>query len=264
MTRMVIPGAQVSRLPPEGYIVRAGSLSTGQGFITIFAADGVPPNQKVTDVFPPSLNLPNTGLHYACYALLEQLGFGFFQPLEPFIPVPPNFSKYVPHSSVSLFAFSDFLALFNHFSSLFSNQFDKSGAPRWPIRGWHYHTEHPLELTNFLNGWGLNSTDDQVGWQSMMSEWKMFLEWLVANRQNAIEFLLLAADEWQHFVASPTRQQRLQQITAAGLHWGVAVAADIPIAGMSDYDKSGEMLTTAILCMSGLLLQKDLFSESSF
>jgi hypothetical protein len=65
----------------------------------------------------------------------------------------------------------------------------------------------------------------------MMPDWHKFLEWLVANRQNAIEFLLLAADEWQDFVASPTRQQRLRNITDAGYLWGVAIAADIPIAG---------------------------------
>jgi len=105
-------------------------------------------------------------------------------------------------------------------------------GPKWPIRGWHYHTEHPLELTNFLNGWGTISPDDQAGWEAMMPEWHMFLEWLVANRQNAIEFLLLAADEWQSFVASPVRQNRLAQINSVALQWGVAVASDVPIAGV--------------------------------
>ena len=119
----------------------------------------------------------------------------------------------------------------------FSNQLDQTKAPKWPIRGWHYHTEHPLELTNFLNGWGLNSTDDEPGWQSMMPQWKMFLEWLVANRQNAIEFLLLAADEWQDFVASKTRQDRFRLINDAALHWGVAVAADVPIAGTTTFSE---------------------------
>lgn len=106
-------------------------------------------------------------------------------------------------------------------------------SAKWPIRGWHYHTEHPLELTNFLNGWGLTSPDDEVGWKSMLPEWGLYLEWLVANRQNAIEFLLLAADDWSSFVSSPIRQGRFKQITDLALQWGVAVAADVPIASTS-------------------------------
>lgn len=106
-------------------------------------------------------------------------------------------------------------------------------TPKWPIRGWHYHTEHPLDLTNFLNGWGLKTWDDEAGWKSMMPEWQSFLEWLVANRQNSIEFLLLAADEWESFVASETRQNRFKQINSLALEWGVAVASDVPIASAS-------------------------------
>lgn len=64
----------------------------------------------------------------------------------------------------------------------------------------------------------------------MMPEWGSFLEWLVANRQNAIEYLLLAADDWESFVASSTRQGRFKQITSLAFEWGVAVASDVPIA----------------------------------
>lgn len=95
LTRLLIPASTVASLPPEGYIIRSSVVPAGAGFVTVYAADGVPPNQQVTDVFPPDMPLPNTGLNYGCYALLEEFGFGFFQPLDPVIPAPLKLSSYV-------------------------------------------------------------------------------------------------------------------------------------------------------------------------
>ena len=95
VTRLLIPKSSVDSLPPEGYIIKSASVAFQGDTVSVYAADGVPPNQKVTDVFPPDLPLPNTGLNYGCYALLEELGFGFFQPLDPVIPSSPKFFAYV-------------------------------------------------------------------------------------------------------------------------------------------------------------------------
>lgn len=89
----------MARLKPEGYIVASSSRDLGNGVITIYAADGVPPNRQVTDVFPPDVPTPNTGLHYACYALLEQFGAAFLHPLDPFIPSDVKLSTYVSLAS---------------------------------------------------------------------------------------------------------------------------------------------------------------------
>lgn len=155
----------------------------------------------------PNLNqlLPNVNgaRHYAMYSILESLGYGFLQPKRPVLPPSLDFSTV-------------------------SNLTDK---PRWPIRGWHYHTEHPLEMTHFFQGWGLNGTSDAASWNDMLQQdWPSFLEWLVANRQNAIETVLLRADSWDSFAYSSVRQGRFQQISSLGALWGVAVGADVAIA----------------------------------
>ena len=61
------------------------------------------------------------------------------------------------------------------------------------------HTLHPLELTHVLNGWGPGGPDDELGWRELLPEWELFLEWLVANRQNRAEWVLLMAPSWQEF-----------------------------------------------------------------
>lgn len=96
ITRSVIPLSTMSTLRPEGYILRSAQQNLGNGLITILAADGVPPNRQVTDVFPANQAPPNTGLHYACYALLEQFGAAFLHPLDPYIPEGITLPTYAP------------------------------------------------------------------------------------------------------------------------------------------------------------------------
>ena len=59
--------------------------------------------------------------------MLEALGFRFLHPLAPSFPVS---------STVDLEAAVAALKKGN----------GTVNAPRWPMRGWHVHTEHPLEL----------------------------------------------------------------------------------------------------------------------
>lgn len=101
-TSLVISPFSVAALSPESYILAAAQKNLGQGPITIYAANGVPPNRKVTDVFPADQNVPNTGLHYACYALLERFGAAFLHPLDPYIPESVVLSTYV-HPSFPIF-----------------------------------------------------------------------------------------------------------------------------------------------------------------
>jgi hypothetical protein len=90
----MITEKDLNSLGAEGFIVRSGTLQVSGGWITVFAADGVAPNPKITDVFPPGQPIPNTGRNYACYALLEKLGFAFLHPLQPHIPSPPSYDVY--------------------------------------------------------------------------------------------------------------------------------------------------------------------------
>jgi hypothetical protein len=54
---------------------------------------------------------------------------------------------------------------------------------------------------------------------------------LIANRQNRLEFILLAAEEWEDFANSTLRQNRLRILTEMGRQWGIMIGADVPIAG---------------------------------
>jgi hypothetical protein len=77
----------------------------------------------------PHRHLVNTGAVTAAYAALEELGFAFFHPLQPISPV--------------LLRQPDDL--------------HREESPRWHYRGFHIHTQHPLELTDVLQGFDVIS-----------------------------------------------------------------------------------------------------------
>jgi hypothetical protein len=180
----------------KGFVIRAITNSNGG---LLVAGDGNLPDPQLNQML---VNV-NTARIYSMYTILETVGYGFLQPKRPTIPV----------------------------TLVFSASMNTTESPRWPVRGWHYHTEHPLELTNFFNGWGLNGTDDEASWSMMLShDWPSFLEWLVANRQNSIEIVLLRAESWDQFAYGPVRQARFQKMTAMSAEWGIALGADVGIA----------------------------------
>jgi hypothetical protein len=77
----------------------------------------------------PHRHLVNTGAVTAAYAALEELGFAFFHPLQPISPV-----------------------LLKQPEDLHREE-----SPRWHYRGFHVHTQHPLELTDVLQGFDMIS-----------------------------------------------------------------------------------------------------------
>ena len=187
----LISSSELESLGPEGFIVRSGAPSSG---VTLFAANGNP-----LDDMRPFKTWNNIGLHFGAYQLLKELGFGFLHPLQQLIP-----------RSLRLPA----------------QPLDVVETPKWGARGWHYHTEHPLELTEFLNG--MDSASE--AWESMAGEFEQFAEWLIANRQNRLEWVLLWTRVWDEFAWSEERQQRLGQIVDILHVYGIAAGADVPIA----------------------------------
>lgn len=103
---------------------------------------------------------------------------------------------------------------------------------------------HPLELTDMLNGFDIpltrtplvprtaNTTLPGTGarqlryeesFHSMLTrDWELFLEWITANRQNAVEWVLLLSPDWMEFGLSPLRQERLRQLVDACHGFGIA------------------------------------------
>lgn len=143
---------------------------------------------------------PGRGASFGAYALLEELGFAFLHPLAPLRP-----------ASLPV----DWPAL------------EVRSAPRWPIRNLHVHTMHPLELTELLNGWPMDNAD---AWAALLPEWDHFLEWMLGNGNNEVEWVLLEAASWSDYAASAERQRRLRILVERAHDFGVRAGADVPIA----------------------------------
>jgi hypothetical protein len=80
-----------------------------------------------------------------------------------------------------------------------------------------------------LNGWGEHGIDDDAGFGRMLREWELYCEWLVANRQNLVEWNLLHGKDWKEFAESRQRQQRLRQIVEIAHQYGMAVGVVVGI-----------------------------------
>lgn len=138
------------------------------------------------------------------YAYLQHLGYRFWHPLQAL--TPPRFQ------SSALPSFSAVLA-----------------APYLPKRGFTPHTMHPIELSHVLNGWGLDGPEDLSGWQAMLPKWEAYLEWLVAHRQNKVDWVLLEKGRWKTFSRSTERQRRLRVLVGMAHDWGIQVGVDAPL-----------------------------------
>ena len=98
------------------------------------------------------------GFSNGLYAFLqEKLGFQFFHPKELFIPE----KLFWPLDTGIIL----------------------TGSPVFKRRGFHIHTQHPLELTSYL----LDYTMGENG----ISEVKHYIDWLARNQQNYFQFKLL-------------------------------------------------------------------------
>jgi hypothetical protein len=190
VTRAVISADDRAKLAPEAFIARSGK----RGEATVLAADGA-----------PAKNHPhgNLGALHGAYALLEELGFGFLHPLTPVVPKPLR----VP-----------------------TTQLNRNEVPRWDTREIHLHTQHPLELTELLQGFGKNGPLDATGFNEMLGEWDRFLEWCIANGQNGVEWFLLWADSFKDFADSDLRIGRLAELVRHAHNFGISAGIDAPIA----------------------------------
>ena len=191
VTRTIINSESLRRVGPEGFVIQSQDLRG----LPVIAGRGNSGDIK-------NLAHGHIGNSYAIYAVLEQLGFAFLRPLAPQLPAKIR----LPQLPLSI-----------------------EESPRWRIRAIHLHTQHPLELTDFLQGFGPKGELDGDGWQSMRGDWDAALEWLLANRQNRVEWALLWAKHWQEFGDSSIRQDRLREIVARGHEFGLAVGVDVPL-----------------------------------
>eukprot|EP00624_Nannochloropsis_granulata_P001732 evm.model.NODE_18494_length_2182_cov_13.736938.1 len=106
------------------------------GDITVMAGNGFP----IDKAWNASTTV-DTGAAFAAYELLQSLGFAFWSPLEG--PIAPATLQNLPERD-------------GHKSMRWE-------APRWRSRTFHLHTQHPLELTDVLQGFDLPLSLDRGG-----------------------------------------------------------------------------------------------------
>ena len=177
----------------------------------------------------------SSGSHYgavACsYHALELLGYAFLHPLEPFIPQKIELKLSSLHPAIT-------------------------HSPQWPIRIFHYHTQHPLELNEVLQGLDIpmfgplgpecskskndpnHSSTNGVyceRWEDMVQEVDLLFEWCIANKFNRVEWLLLGNYKWKEFDNSDIRRKRMRILTDLGHQYGLLVGADVPIGNIQQH-----------------------------
>lgn len=124
------------------------------------------------------------GAAYATYAALEALGFGFFHPEQTFVPD----ALVVPDALTEVH------------------------APTYSWRGFHLHTMHPIELMDsFL-----------VEGDEHLAEAERYLDWLVANRQTYVQWVLQDTVDIDAFLRHAGR------IVSAAHERGLKVGIDTP------------------------------------
>lgn len=160
------------------------------------------------------------GALYAAYELLGVVGFDLN---KPFLPSSPTF-----HKASHVRALESALIEKNKIGV----NGTKCSEPQWSIRSTHYHTMHPVELADVLNGFGANGTPDPLderGFQSQLALYDSFLEWLIFTRQTGFEFALLYADGWKDFAYSETRRKRLSELVRRAHETCIGIGFDLPI-----------------------------------
>lgn len=174
------------------------------------------------------------------YAVLELLGFKFLHPLAPTVP-----------SSLSLIGGP-------------TVPINIKEGPYWPIRIFHHHTQHPLELTEVMQGLdipmfgphgpgcakgnyrdynqrrgeGARESADGVyceRWEDMVKDMNFMYEWAIANKYNRVEWLLLGNYKWKGFDYSDTRRKRMRTLTHLGNQYGLLVGADVPLGNVQQH-----------------------------
>ncbi len=98
------------------------------------------------------------GLVFGIYGFLQDyLGIKFYHPKETQFPINKKWEL--------------------------KKSFTTHAKPKFQLKGFHLHTQHPIELTEYL----LDETWGEKG----ILEVKHYIDWLVRNRQNYFQFVLL-------------------------------------------------------------------------
>ena len=142
-----IPKSQLDLLHPESFRLQ---LTTSAHYPNVYflACNGLP----LDPATHRNVSFDKQHIHYGAvvgsYACLEEIGFSFLHPLQPYIPSQIRIS--LPTSSVDNASNNTDTTTKNHTTT--QVLLDRTESPYWPERAFHIHTQHPLELTEVLQG----------------------------------------------------------------------------------------------------------------
>ena len=111
VSKLLITEKELADQGPEGFVVK----SKTENGVTTIATNGNAANGERTTM------TSNRGVSFGAYEVLQQLGFHFYHPFNPQAPA----RLLIPASNVQV-----------------------AEKPRWPLRGLHLHTMHPIELSH--------------------------------------------------------------------------------------------------------------------
>ena len=125
------------------------------------------------------------GAQYAVYEWLHGMGVRFIHPEQTYVPERSSIPPVLPAAESGL------------------------REPAFPLRGFHIHTQHPLELLEAL------LEDDPAEVERAYR----YVDWLVANRQNVLQWILLDS------IPEPEWKAQAARITEYAHRRGVKVFA---------------------------------------
>lgn len=195
VARSLVPAAdpEWQSLGPEGFLLRTGQVQSYPATVAL----GKP------GLEPPPNATASLGASYAAYALLEGLGYAFPHPFAPAVPAALDAQLATPTAH---------------------------SQPRWPVRGIHLDTVRLSEMTYVVNGWGPGGPQDNNGWEELLPEWSALLEWLLAHRQNRVQWPLLLGKSWEDFADGAVRRERLHHLVELAHDRGIHAGIVVPLA----------------------------------
>jgi hypothetical protein len=224
--------------------------------VSILACNGNPLNTKIHS----NVSFDPYAIHYgavaASYHCLEMLGLRFHHPLETYIPnyISLDHSPSASDRKYSTTKTYKQVPAYNNSAHCSASIDIEIDSPRWPERGFHLHTQHPLEITEVLQGHDIpqtgthgshcNSDSDLDNlymysasycerWEDMVPDVDKLFQWAVANRLNKIEWLLLGNYKWGEEL--DTKQKRLRILTSLAHEYSLMVGADCPIGNIQQH-----------------------------
>lgn len=253
----------------EGYSYVISQLNSINKNVFFGVCDGKPLSlDRHQNITFPKKNIVYGSL-VGSYSLLEEFGLNFLHPLQPNYPNILHTSNLVRQNNILLPTIktnssfnNEKLENFNNDNTLFLLKIDN---PHWPDRSFHIHTQHPLELTEVLQGhdipqfgpfgphcksntkrkYLLKKTEKHFEfssnsnipycerWEDMLIDVDYLYEWCISNKLNKIEWLLLGNYKWGDEVES--RTERLKKLTNLAHQYSLMVGIDVPIGNQQQH-----------------------------